>query len=542
MTRRSVITALLTLSLTLYPARSQTGNQLRFCIGASPRTFDPLLVTDEPSETVRYLTGGVLVRLNRQSQQLEPGVAVSWKVSPDSRSIRFVLRENLLFSDGTPFSSEDVAFTLNRLNDASLHSPVADAFRAGDGKIVPRVESKNTISIAFPAAIVGLDKLFDQLPMLSAHSPHKEMAVLGPYYVADNKPGAYVLLERNPNYWKRDSKGHPLPYIDSLRLDVEQNRDLEMMRMLRGDIDLINSLDPEQYEHLKTRAPAKAVDAGAGFDTEQIWFNQVPSAPIPAYKKLWFTSTAFRRAVSLAIDRADLARVVYHGDARPATGPIPQANRKWFNSTLRPLSFNPAGALDKLREDGFALRNGVLNDKDGHPVEFSVITNSGNKAREEMATMIQQDLLAIGIRLNIVTLDFPSLIERISRTFNYEACLLGMVNDDLDPNAQMNIWVSSADNHQWNPNQKSPATPWEAEIDRLMRLQASTSDFNKRKQAVDRLQQIVQEQEPFIYLVNKEALAAVSPRLRNLAAVPLRPQLYWNVEWLWLAPQAEARR
>ena len=72
MTRRSVITALLTLSLTLYPARSQTGNQLRFCIGASPRTFDPLLVTDEPSETVRYLTGGVLVRLNRQSQQLEP--------------------------------------------------------------------------------------------------------------------------------------------------------------------------------------------------------------------------------------------------------------------------------------------------------------------------------------------------------------------------------------------------------------------------------------------------------------------------------------
>lgn len=534
--------AVLILSLALNPAIAQPGNQLRFCIGASPKTFDPLLVTDEPSETVRYLTAGVLVRLNRQSQHLEPALATSWKVSPDNRSIHFVLRENLRFSDGTPFSAEDVAFTLNRLNDASLHSPVADAFRAGDGKIVLRVEARNSISIAFPAAIVGLDKLFDDLAILSAHSPHKEMAVLGPYYVADQKPGVSVLLERNPNYWKHDSAGHPLPYIDSIRLDVEQNRDLEMMRMLRGEIDLINSLDPEQYEHLKARAPGMAVDAGAGFDTELIWFNQAPSSPIPAYKKSWFTSTSFRQAVSLAIDRADLARVVYHGDARPATGPIPQANRTWFNSSLRPLPFDPTAALNKLRQDGFALRNGVLYDKDGHAVEFSVVTNAGNKARVSMAAMIQQDLLAIGIRLNIVTLDFPSLIERISRTFDYEACLLGLVNDDLDPNAQMNVWVSSADNHQWNPNQKTPATPWEAEIDGLMRLQASTSDFRKRKQAVDRLQQIVQEQQPFIYLVNKEALGAVSSRLRNLASVPLRPQLYWNVEWLWLAPQAVAKR
>ena len=541
MTRSSAFTAVLTLLLGLHPAIAQTGNQLRFCIGASPRTFDPLLVTDEPSETVRYLTGGVLVRLNRQSQQLEPALATSWKVSPDNRSIHFVLRENLRFSDGTPFSAEDVAFTVSRLNDASLHSPVADAFRAGDGKIAARVETQDTISIVFPSAIVGLDKLFDQLAILSAHSPHKEMAVLGPYYVADQKPGTYVLLQRNPNYWKHDSAGHPLPYIDSIRLDVEQNRDLEMMRMLRGEIDLINSLDPEQYEHLKVRQAGMAVDAGAGFDTELIWFNQAPSAPIPAYKKSWFASTGFRHAVSLAIDRADLARVVYHGDARAATGPIPQANRAWFNSSLRPLRFDPAAALDGLRQDGFTLRNGVLYDRDSHPVEFSVVTNAGNKAREEMAAMIQQDLLAIGIRLNIVTLDFPSLIERISRTFDYEACLLGLVNDDLDPNAQMNVWVSSADNHQWNPNQKTPATPWEAEIDRLMRLQASTSDFHKRKQAVDRVQQIVQEQEPFIYLVNKEALAAVSPRLRSLAPVPLRP-LYWNIEWLWLAPQAVARR
>lgn len=528
--------------LALAMARAQQASELRFCIAASPKTFDPLLVTDEPSETVRYLTGGVLLRLNRQTQKMEPELATAWTVSRDARTIRFTLREHVRFSDGTPFSAADVAYTMNRLNDASVHSPVADSFRAGEGKIVWEMAGPARIAITFPAPIVGVERLFDQLPMLSSNSGRKEGAVLGPYYVAENKAGAYVLLSRNPNYWKHDSAGRQLPYIASIRLEVEANRDLEILELLRGRIDLVNSLDAEHFEPLKARAGGMAIDAGPGFDNELVWFNQVPGAPIPAYKKAWFTSTEFRQAISRAIDRPGIAKIVFRGHAQPAVGLIPPANRTWIDTNLPPLRFDPSAALEKLRHAGFALRDGALYDRDGHAVEFSLITNAGNKAREQMAAMIQQDLQRAGIRLNIVTLDFPSLIERISRTFNYEACLLGLVNDDLDPNAQMNVWMSSADNHQWNPNQKSPATAWEAEMDRLMRLQSSTSDLRRRKQAVDRLQQIVQEQEPFIYLVDKEALAAVSPRVRNVAPVALRPQLYWNIEWLWLVEDARAGR
>jgi peptide/nickel transport system substrate-binding protein len=182
-----------------------------------------------------------------------------------------------------------------------------------------------------------------------------------------------------------------------------------------------------------------------------------------------------------------------------------------------------------------------LFDSQGHAVEFSVITNAGNKSREKMSAMIQQDLAKIGVRLNVVTLDFPSLIERIARTFDYEACLLGLVNDELDPNSQMNVWLSSSENHQWNPRESKPATDWEAEIDNLMRAQASTSEFKKRKQATDRVQQIVWEQEPFIYLVNKEVLSAVSPNLHNASPVALRPQVYWNVERLTVGAQVAGK-
>jgi peptide/nickel transport system substrate-binding protein len=524
------------------PAGGESRNQLRFCLAAEPKTMNPVLVDDDASETIRYLTGGVLVRLNRASQQLEPELASSWKINSKGNAITFTLRPDLRFSDGTPFSADDVAFTMQKLMDPEVHSPTGDAFRSSDGKISTKVTSANQITISFPTAIVGLDKLFDQVAIMSARSPRKEMAVLGPYYVAENKAGASLLLKRNPNYWKHDSGGHQLPYIESILLDIQQNRDIEMLRLMRGEIDLINSLNADYFDRLAAQAPRMAFDAGVSQDSEQMWFNQVPNSPLPAYKKAWFNSTAFRRAISESINREDMARVVFHGHAQPAVSWISPANKFWFDPSLRPHPFNRGAAFKDLAQDGFSIQGGTLRDRDGHPVEFSIITNAGNKYREQMAAMIQQDLAGIGIRLNVVTLDFPSIIERITRNFNYEACLLGTVNVDLDPDSQMNVWLSSAENHQWNPRQKAPATPWEAQIDILMRAQAAELDVRKRKQAIDKVQEIVWQQEPFIYLVNRNALSAVSPNLRNAQPVVLRPQVYWNIEWMWLGSERAGQR
>jgi peptide/nickel transport system substrate-binding protein len=306
-----------------------------------------------------------------------------------------------------------------------------------------------------------------------------------------------------------------------------------LQRFRRGELDLVENVDPELFGQIAAESPAAAHDAGPSLDSEVLWWNQSSSAPLAESKKQWFQSANFRRAVSEAIHRDDLCRVVFHNRAQPAAGPVSAANRFWYNTALRPHPFDPASALRRLERDGFRRMNGVLRDASGHPVEFSVITNAGNTARERMAAMIQQDLEEnLGIHLNIVTLDFPSLIERISRTGRYEACLLGLINAGLDPNTQMNIWLSSAGNHQWNPSQKSPATPWEAEIDRLMLAQSATTGKASRKTSFDRVQQIAWEQEPFVYLVNRNALSVVSPALRNVAVTPLRPQTYWNADRL----------
>ena len=532
--RKAIAVAVLCLG-SLRNAAAQGGGELRFCLRTEPKTFDPLKVEDDASAAIRYLTGGVLVRVNRETQALEPELALSWKVSKDGRQISFRLRNGVSFSDGSAFTADDVAYTIQQLMDPALHSATGDAFRSGTGTVETKVISPTQISIKFPEQVSGLDRLFDQVAILSQHSGRKETAVLGPFMLADYKPGSMVLLKRNPNYWKTDEQGRRLPYLDSIRLDIQPNRDVEMLRFKRGELDLINSLDSEYFDKLAATAPQLVHDAGPSLDSEQLWFNEVMTSPIPGYKKDWFRSANFRRAISEAINREDLSRIVFKGHAQPAVGPFSPANKFWFNAKLKPQIYSPDAALKALQSDGFRMENGALKDKDGNAVVFSIITNAGNKVRERMAVLIQDDLQKIGIHVNVVTLDFPSLIERMTQSFDYEAIILGLTNVDLDPNGEMNVWLSSAENHQWNPQQKTPETPWEAEIDRLMRAQASSSDPKKRKEAFDRVQEIVVEQEPFIFLINKNALSAVSTSVHGVAPVILSPQTFWNAERLTVA-------
>jgi peptide/nickel transport system substrate-binding protein len=389
MIRKFNVVRWLAIVVLLAPFAFAQGGELHFCLKSEPKTFNPVLVDDDSTEVIRYLTGGVLVRLNRQNQQLEPELATSWKVTNAGRTITFNLREGLYFSDGTPFSAADVAYTMQQLMDPNLHSVTGDMFRSAKGAVQTKVLGPNAISITFPAPVAGLEKMFDQVAIMSAKSPKKEMAVLGPFYVADYKPGSYVYLRKNNNYWKTDAHGRKLPLLDAIKLDIQPNRDIELMRFNRGELDLINSLDSDYFNKLAASKPGEVRDAGPSLDSDQLWFNQVPNAPIPDYKKAWFRSQPFRQAISMAINRADICRIVFAGHAQPAVGPTSPANHFWFDSKLKPYAFDQQGALNRLASAGFKFQNGVLRDSGGNPVEFSIVTNSSSKPRERMATMIQ---------------------------------------------------------------------------------------------------------------------------------------------------------
>ena len=507
----------------------QTGGELRFTLGSEPKSLHPLQVTEVNGELLRYITHGVLIRMNRSTQKPEGELAESWKISDQGRRITVELRKNLKFSDGSPFDSADVVFTLAKLLDKSFHSPIAEAFQAA-GTIKATAVSPSKVTLQFESYIAGVERLFDDLSILSSRSPKKEAAGMGPFTVVEVKAGSYMRLARNPNYWKRNSAGQQLPYLDGIRIEFQRNRDLELIRFQKEELDILSNVEPEAFNTLKNKQGITTFDLGTSLDTVQVWFNQVATAPIAAHKKEWFKSSVFRLAISEAINRQDMARVVYHGYGVPAAGFISPANLNWSSREVSPLPYQPQQALAKLTKAGFQYSNGNLSDKFGNPVEFTLVTNSGNKVRERLAAMMQADLKQIGIKVQVATLDFPSLIERIMRNFNYDACLLGMVSSDLDPSAMMNVMLSSGPNHAWNPNQKSPATAWEAEIDKLMHQQATEISPKKRKAEFDKAQSIFAKESPILYLVNKNALGAASAKLRNVKPSILSPQMLWNVE------------
>jgi peptide/nickel transport system substrate-binding protein len=505
--------------------------ELVWNISYDPKTFDPAKVDDQQSELVRYLTGGVLLRFNRLTQKVEPQLAESWNVSPDGRTVTFKLRSGLEFSDGHSLNSKDAASSIRRVLSPATAAPVADEFLS-PAAVTVETPNDRTLIVHLPKRVIGIEKVFDEIAIEPADHPSEARITSGPYFVSEYKRSQYLRLSRNPHYTDRSGNSGTLPYTSRVRLDFLNNQEQEVRLFLRGDYDFIDDLPPDYFDFLSHKAPASVRDLGPSLNTEQMWFNQSPASPLPEWEKAWFQNQTFRQAVSVAIDRADLARLAYEGHATAAYSFISPANTIWYNRGLVVPHAGINEAKAALTKAGFHLDGGVLLDSNRHPVKFSIMTNAGNAARKKMATLIQEDLSALGMQVNVVTLDFPSLIERLMHSQDYEACLLGLENVDPDPNSVMNVWLSSSPNHQWNPSQKTPSTPWEAEIDRLMNLQASTSNPVRRKQAVDRVQQIVAEQQPFIYLVYPNALVAVSPRLQGAKPAVLEPRTEWNVETL----------
>jgi peptide/nickel transport system substrate-binding protein len=471
----------------------------------------------------------VLVRLDRQTQEPEPQLAESFHLSPDGTLIVFKLRNGLRFSDGTPLTSADVAWTLRRILAPSTASVIAEEFLLPD-KVIVDTPDKLTVRIHLPKRIIEVARIFDEIAIEPANRPSEGRVTAGPFTVVEYKRGQYVRLSRNPNYWRRDAAGVPLPYARGVRLDIQNNREQEIALFLRGEYDLIDNLSPDYFGIVAQKSPRAVHDLGASLNTEQLWFNESASAPLPQFEKAWFQNRSFRVAISKTIHRADLARIAYNGHATPAFGFISPANTQWQNRNLNYPHEGIDDAKRMLAAAGFHRNGKQLYDGAGHPVKFSILINAGNNARQKMAAMIQQDLAAAGIEVTIVALDFPALIERLMHKQDYEACLLGVSNAEPEPSSMMNMWLSSSPNHQWNPSQKTPATDWEAEIDRLMQLQASSASPHVRKQAVDRVQQIVADQQPFIYLVYPNVLEAISPQLRGVQAAILSPGPAWKID------------
>jgi len=236
-------------------------------------------------------------------------------------------------------------------------------------------------------------------------------------------------------------------------------------------------------------------------------------------------------------------RLVYLGRAAALATPVAGGNKLWIDGKLPPLDRNLAHAKKLLSGDGYRWSSGgALLDPEGHGVGFSIIVSSSNSERMEMAALLQEDWKQLGIRVEIVPLDMRSILDRVTRTYDYEVAMLGMVTGDADPNPDINTWLSSGASHWWRPSQKTPATAWESEIDSLMRQQLVTRRYEDRKRMFDRVQELLMENLPLIPLVSPHILTGARQPLANFRPAVMDHYALWNVEEMYWAGKAPGAR
>src|SRR5207253_7606069 len=164
-------------------------------------------------------------------------------------------------------------------------------------------------------------------------------------------------------------------------------------------------------------------------------------------------------------------------------------------------------AKQLLHDAGFSWNaEGALLDRSGAAVEFSILTSASNAQRSQMATLIQEDLKQLGMKVQAVPMEFKSVLDRVFQTHNYDAAILALGGGDVDPNSQINVWMSNGSSHVWDLGESKPATEWEAEVDNLMSQQLTTANPRRRKQLYDRVQEIAAQQVPIINLVSTNVL------------------------------------
>jgi len=543
-----------------------SGGRIVVALRAEPKTLNPLVSVDANSREVIGAMQADLVHINRVNQLTEPALAKSWKISPDGLQYTLVLRRGVRFSDGHPLDADDVLFTFQVYLDEKAHAPQRDLLLFEGKPINVRKVDSQTIIFQLPKPYGVAERLFDGLAILPKHllekpyeegkvgqlgtlaTPPNQWAGLGPFRLKEYVAGQRLVLERNPYYWKTDVKANRLPYLDELVFLFVPSADAQVLRFQSGETDLISRLGAENFSVLsREQKDYTMVDAGPGLEYNFLFFNlsepgEKTSAET-AQKQKWFREVKFRQAVSAAIDREAIVRLVYQGRGSSLWGLVTPGNRRWRDDKLP----HPARSLDQVRAllkgAGFSWGAGssaesTLLDSSGKPVEFSIITNSSNADRAKMAALIQDDLKQLGMRVQVVPLEFRSLLDRVTQTREYDACVLGIVGGDADPNSDINVWLSSGGTHLWNPSQAHPATAWEAEIDRLINEQMYARTFEQRKKLYDRAQEILWDNQPMIFLASPDILTGARKTVGNFRPAVLEPYVLWNVEQLYLRNDA----
>lgn len=510
----------------LAQANPQRGGTLVIAVQPEPPTLAAYQSTSSPVGQVATKVYEGLLEYDFQLRP-QPGLAQSWTVAPDGRTITFKLVPNVKFHDGKPFSSADVQFTVMEVLKKQ-HPRGINTFRA-----VTAVDAPDPLTVVFrlsePAPYLMMALSSYESPMLPKHvfgtgdiarHPNANMPVgTGPFKFVEWQKGQFMRFDRNPDYRKPG-----LPHLDRIvaRFIADAGTRSAAMETQEVHMGGFSAIPPVDVKRMAALPHIATTNKGYEMQAPIVQLDFNTTRPP-------FDDVKVRQAVAHAIDRRFVLDNIWFGFGKPATGPISsnfKANGLYTDDVKK---YDVPGGVDlanKLLDEA-----GKKRGPDG--TRFEIVhdmTPYGDEWRR-LGEYVQQQLAKVGIKVTLRYEDVPTWLRRVYTNYDFQLTS-NWIQTLADPSIGVHRLYHSGsikpgtvfvNNSRWNSK----------ETDELMDKANVELDPKKRAELYHQLQRRVTDASPLVYLHELDFITVYNKRVQNFPASPLG--LYSGMESVWLS-------
>lgn len=537
-------------------------------LGEGPKTFNPFNSNDATSTLLSGFMYDGLFTTNPYTGEVVPRLAKSIEILPDKKTYIVELRKGLMWSDSKEITADDVYFTYKTIIFGGYGDTSARDSMMVEGKL-PNIEQIDKYTVKFTTPVPFAPFLRNlTMPIAPKHVfkiatdkgknffrtfhstdiKPKNLVTSGPFKLKEYIPAQRLVYEKNPNYYVINKKDEKLPYLNRFLVLIvgDLNNDIIKFEAKETDTTTIPGSLISKYREDEKKSDYILYNLGPTTNTNFIVFNlntrknkNTGKYYVDPVKQAWFNDKNFRDAVDYAIDRENLVLNVLSGVGEPlftAEGiPSIYLNKEIAKGHERNLEY----AEKLLEKSGFYKKNGILYDKKGNKVEFELLTNAGVTQREATGVSIKEDLSKLGIKVNFKPIEFNSLVNKLSNSLDWDAIIIALTGNPLEPHSGYNVWHSNGALHLFNQRSENDdkstdkLLPFEKELNEIFDKAAIELDEAKRHELYNKYQEIIAEYNPIIYLYSPINIVAVRKKFKNIYPTELGG-VYHNIEEIYI--------